>query len=134
MPYSAYVVNEESRKLLLDLFSPQFPEVIAHHVTHQFPDEYPPPSRALVEVIGYASDERIECLVVKLDGVIERPSGGVYHITLSLDREQGAKPVHSNEVLRAGWTPLINPVPISVQPQLLGVFQTSKKKSDRGVV
>lgn len=138
MPYSAYVLDKESRELLLERFSPQFPEVIAHHITHQFPDDQPPPPRALLEVVGHASDERLECLVVELDGLSERPSGGIYHITLSLDREQGAKPVHSNEVLREGWTPLINPIQISAQPQLLGVFEKSRreraKNKDQGDV
>ena len=99
-------------------------------MTHKFPDESAPPSCALVEVIGYASDHRLECLVVSLDGVTERPNGGIYHITLSIDREQGAKPVHSNHVIQDGWTPLDESLPITVQPQLLG-HQKKKPKSDK---
>jgi hypothetical protein len=127
MPYSAYVIDEISRKRILDTFPPQFPEVIAHHVTHKFPDDSAPPHRDLIEVVGYASDHRLECLVISLDGFTERPNGGIYHITLSIDREQGAKPVHSNHIIKAGWTPLDESFHITAQPELLG---HQKKKPD----
>ena len=127
MPYSAYVIDETSRARVLATFPPRFPEVIAHHITHQFPDDSMPPHQSSVKVIGYAASHRLECLVVSIDGKIERPSGGIYHITLSIDREQGAKPVHSNHVIRTGWTTLDEPIPIVVRPQLLGQSKKTKK-------
>ena len=128
MPYSAYVIDEVSRKRILDVFSPKFPETIAHHVTYRFPDQEPPPVVELYEVVGYASNHRLECLIVSLDGLLERPEGGIYHITLSIDREQGAKPVQSNQVIQSGWTLLDESITITAQPQLLGQFKRSKKR------
>ena len=130
MPYSAYVIDEVSRKLILDVFLPQFPEVVAHHVTHRFPDQEPPPIVHNFEVVGYASNHRLECLIVRLDGLLDRPGGGVYHITLSIDREQGAKPVQSNQVIQVGWTPLDEPITITAQPKLLGHFKKPKKQQE----
>ena len=121
MPYSAYVLSDQSRTLLLERYTPRFPEVIAHHITHQFPNQVAPPPISKVEVVGYASDDRIECLVVSIDGVIKRPSGGYYHITLSLDRAQKAKPVHSNHILKRGWETHEEPFVIEVTPELLGL-------------
>lgn len=118
MSYSAYVLSSVSRALILERLSPRFPEVIAHHITYRFPDKELPPPVETIEVIGYAGDERVECLVVQVDGQTDRPHGGTFHITLSLDREQGAKPVHSNHLLKAGWSP-IDPFHLEVSPELI---------------
>ena len=127
MYYSAYVIDEASRARILTDFPPRFPEVIAHHITHQFPDDSLPPHQSSANIIGYAADHRLECLVVSVDGKTNRPNGGIYHITLSIDREQGAKPVHSNHVIQTGWITLDAPISIAVQPQLLG--QSKKQRS-----
>lgn len=119
MSYSAYILTETSRDFLLQRFKPMFPEVIAHHITFCFPDKGPPPEVSVVEVIGYANDDRIECLIAQLDGETERPSGGTYHITLSLDRAQGAKPVHSNGLIKKGWQTLEKPLKIEVTAELV---------------
>ena len=66
-----------------------------------------------------ARGEAIECLVVEIDGSSARPDGRTYHITLSLDREAGAKPVHSNDLLkRQGWEPT-PPLEIEVEARLI---------------
>ena len=119
MPYSAYVLTQEGRAQLLSRCPPKHPEVIAHHVTYSFPDKAPPPSVQEARVVGYAGDERLECVVVELDGARDRPSGGTFHVTLSLNRALGAKPVHSNKLLKKGWAPLEEPFVVEVSPELL---------------
>ena len=121
MPYSAYVISSESRALIIKRHPALFPEQIAHHITHQFPDQKRPPPVEEVKVVGYAKDISfgLECLVVSIDGNSERPSGGIYHITLSLDRSLGAKPVLSNRLLESGWERLESPYRIEVEPTLL---------------
>jgi hypothetical protein len=119
MSYSAYLIKEESRKVLLERFPPKFSESIAHHVTYCFPDKVAPPMIEKVKVIGYAENHRLECAVVEVNGGIERPQGGIFHITLSLDRSLGAKPVHSNKVLKKGWQS-VEPLELNVEAKLLG--------------
>lgn len=103
MPYSAYVLTKEAHKTLLKHCPPIHPEVVGHHVTHAFPDQAPPPDLSSIKVIGIAQNDRIECVVVEVNGQKDRPQGGIYHITLSLNRDLGAKPVHSNRLLKKGW-------------------------------
>lgn len=120
MPYSAYVLTPEAHTLLLTRCPPLHPEVVAHHVTYVFPDQAPPPPAQVVKVIGRASNHKVECVVVEVSGTYERPNGGIFHITLSLDRAQGAKPVHSNQLLKTGWDPIehftLSVIPTLVQP------------------
>lgn len=112
--YSCYLLTPNSRLLLLKHFLPKFHKSIAHHVTYKFgSDDYPP--IATIKVVGYASNDKIECLVVEVDGTTIRPDGGTYHITWSLDPEK-AKPVMSNDLLRQNdWTP-VTPIEIQTIP------------------
>ena len=120
MSYSAYVLSQESREALLNTFKPTFAEAIAHHVTYAFPDDSPPPPIDEALIIGHSVNHRIECVVVRIDGVCDRPRGGIYHITLSLDRAQGAKPKHSNQLLkRQNWSPVEPPISIELTPKLI---------------
>ena len=49
------------------------------------------------EVKGIVTDhDKIEALLATVSCNHVRPDGGFYHITHSLDRSKGAKPVHSN--------------------------------------
>ena len=121
MPYSAYELTEESRRSLIAARPPRFSKLITHHVTYRFPDSQPPPVARSVLAIGFAEGETIECWVVSVDGTHERPDKGTFHITASLDPALGAKPVHSNKLLKKGeWIPLEVPIPLEVSPKLLG--------------
>lgn len=63
-----------------------------------------PPKPKQVKVIGYACNEKIECLVVEIDGVKTRGDGKLFHITLS--HSPDAKPVMSNDLLQSqGYEP-----------------------------
>lgn len=119
MSYSAYVLTKKSRRKLLGIFTPLFSEVIAEHITHRFPDNKPPPAPKDVQVVGVANNDKIEAVIVSVNGSIRRPDGGIYHITLSLDRSKGAKPFHSNGLLKGIWEHLDDPFSIEVVGKIL---------------
>lgn len=121
MSYEAFVLTEESRQKLAALFPPKYPEWIGHHVTHRFGVErvagpyghlvYGVP-RFDVEVIGYVEEDGLEAFVCTVDKGSRRPDGKTYHLTWSLDRSKGKKPVHSNDLIaRCGNQP-IDPITI----------------------
>ena len=99
--YSALVLNKKARAELLRKFPPKFSKVIAHHVTIKFnvSKDVPLPKNAVVQVVGYATDNKgIEAAVVSVNGKIQRADGSNYHVTLSL--EPGRKPVESNAIVQ----------------------------------
>jgi hypothetical protein len=114
-----WLLDAADREALLGRFPPLYPDVIAHHVTLQadVSAKTRGPAEAAAEIVGEADDRRgVQALVVRLGGTTRRPDGGTYHITWSLDRSRGRKPVHSNDVIgRHGWT-ACTPVPISLKP------------------
>lgn len=101
--YTAYVLTQSARDEILKRFPPKFDDVIAHHITYKFKtDKNVPhtiPDQAVIKVVAYACDKSLETLVVSVDGEIQRPDGKFFHITLSLDRSKGRKPVDSNDVI-----------------------------------
>lgn len=111
MAYTAYLLTKESRDLLLSRFPPKHKDVIAHHVTVKFgvPKTLDVVTgfQQVVDVVGYAEADGIEAAVVSVGGEIKRKDGKVFHITLSLDRSIGRKPVDSNTIISTnGWTPV----------------------------
>jgi hypothetical protein len=111
------------------MFPPLFPEVVADHVTLQFPAK---PLQALPdetegEVVGYATDGKsVECLVVAIGGDTKRPDGRTFHITWSIDRSKGGKPFKSNQVIEQfGVTGLDPMIMIKLSPRQ---FRTSETK------
>lgn len=115
--YSCYLLTPNSRLMLLKHFKPKFSKSIAHHVTYAFPSETLPPL-AKLEVVGYASDDKIECLVVSVDGNTTRADGSTYHVTWSLDPNK-AKPVMSNTLLKTtAWTPVVPVIEIQGIPSV----------------
>lgn len=119
--YSCYKLTENSRDRLLSTFRTKFDRVIAHHVTLKFGvpvGESVPEAPEACNVVGYAANDKIECLVVEVDGNTRRPDGSTFHITLSLDSTK-AKPADSNALLRElGWKPLNSPIGIDVKPSI----------------
>ena len=120
--YIAFELSAESRAELLKHFPPKYPDVIAHHITYAFgvpKDSELPENPEHVEVVGYADDGKsLEALVVAINGSTERPDGKVYHITWSLDRGQGRKPVQSNDLIAENGFEKVNPIHIKVTPKL----------------
>jgi len=111
-------IRRAQRRALLTLFPPKYPNTIADHVTLRgkaSPDA-PLPRENEGEVIGRADDGRgVEALAVRIAGTSDRPGGGTYHITWSL--EDGREARESNDVLAdSGWVELEEPVPIELSP------------------
>lgn len=119
--YNGWQLTPEARDALLAVFPPKYPDVVAHHVTHRFGDgTLLAPGN--VRVIGYVDDGvGLEALVVSVNGLIGRLDGGVYHITWSLNRAAGRKPVDSNEVIRKHGVWLVEPRYASTVPFVGGV-------------
>ena len=109
MSYSAYVLDEGSRSKLLAQLPPKYPDVIAHHVTIDFGvkksiDAVLIGTKQPIQIIGYVNGDGIEAAIVAVAGNTTRPDGKVFHITLSLDRSKGHKPVDSNALIKEnGW-------------------------------
>lgn len=118
--YNGYLLPDSERSKLLAQFPPKYTDVIAHHITVKFPamSNEPLPEGKKFRVVGHADDGRgLEALVVEVDGETKRPDGKVYHITWSLDRNAGRKPVQSNEVIANQGYQNVNPINISMEPK-----------------
>lgn len=120
--YIALVLDDQTRAKLIKHFPPKFKDFIGHHITMEFGvsknTELPDQPRD-IKVVGYASDDSLEALVVSVDGKIKRPDGSIYHITWSLDRSKGRKPKDSNQLLTKGYKKIDNPININANIQLL---------------
>jgi hypothetical protein len=107
MGYEAFVIDDQTREMLLEHFPPSFPDVIAHHVTNRFgvkrEDNRPFGEQFVLDVVGIARREGLEALVISRVNSTVRPDGGTYHMTWSLDRSLGVKPADSNELVDGGW-------------------------------
>ena len=118
--YTAYVLSDESRELLMKKFPPKYDKVVAHHITVEFgvPNDTSPPPEAELKVVGYAdSKDGLEALIVAVDGQSKREDGSTYHITWSLDPDK-YKPVDSNTLVKGRHTMTMR-TPISVTPEVL---------------
>ena len=124
--YQAILVPQSVRDILALGFPPRFPEFIGHHVTLKFgvlrEDAMVVPRRSRVEVVGYTVDGGgLEVLVVKVNGTEKRLDGATYHITWSLDRSKGFKPVDSNRLIRdSGWKLVACGISFDADPVFLG--------------
>jgi hypothetical protein len=116
---TGWKLDRAQRAALLARFPPAYPDAVADHVTLVRGENRPAPAApGHAELIGRADDGAgVECFVVRLDGTTDRPDGGTYHITWSLDRGRDRKAKESNDVIRErGWTALPEPVPLRLAP------------------
>lgn len=100
----SWVLPERERARLLEMIPPVYPDVIAHHITHAFgvSEDYDLPTETTGTIIGVADDGAgVQALVVDMGR--DRPDGGTYHVTWSLDREAGRSPKQSNDVIAQGF-------------------------------
>ena len=120
--YLAYTLSASSRNDLLHHFKPKYPEVICQHITYKFPAKSTdtlPPAVHEAHVVGYEdSGDGIEAVVVEINGSTKRPDGKLFHITISLDRSKGKKPVHSNDLVNKKFSH-ISPIAIHLTPAFL---------------
>jgi hypothetical protein len=123
MPVIGWKLDEAERPGLLERFPPLWPDIIADHITlsADVSASDPLPQECSAEIVGSISDgQGLQALVVAVGGSTGRPDGSVYHITWSLDRSRGRKPVQSNEVIAdLGWRRLPDPVLIRIIPARL---------------
>ena len=115
--YTGWLVDAAERTALLARFPPAYPVVVAHHVTLTFGDrDAAPPSDVTAEIVGSADDGAgVQARVVAIDGSVARPDGGTFHITWSL--AEGREARESNQAIAAGWTPLAQPIAITLWPK-----------------
>lgn len=116
--YNGYLLTDKGRSDLLTHIEPIFPDVIAHHVTYEFGiyDQLPPDA-TYVRAVAQASNDKVQAVVVMVNGAMIRPDGGIYHITLSLDKAAGAKAVDSNVLIKESDWDTIDPFNIKVEPK-----------------
>src|SRR5205085_10620770 len=115
---TGWKLPQTEREALLERFRPRYENVVADHVTLRTgaTPATPLPRKPEARIVGRADDENsLECLVVELDGITDRPDGSTYHITWSLG--PGRKARESNDVLRdQGWQPLPTAIDIELEP------------------
>jgi hypothetical protein len=117
---TGWKLDPGDRDHLLVRFKPLFPDVIADHVTLRTGTDHKtaPPRETRGEVVGEIDDGvGVQALVIRISGTTDRGDGRTYHITWSLDRACGRRPVESNDVIaQLGWRGLAEPVPIRLKP------------------
>jgi hypothetical protein len=122
MAYSGWYLPEDEQARMLALIAPAYPDVIAHHVTLELGDKetLAIPDQVVGEIIGFADDGAgVQALIMRINGTTIRPMGGTYHITWSLDRAAGRKPVDSNTVIaEKGWTPFSVATQVRLEPKV----------------
>lgn len=118
MNYTGYLISEESRKKLAELYPPTFNTYLGHHITLEFNPKEPiePEQPSTVQVIGYAKDDKNEGFLVEVDGTINRPAGGKFHITWSINKENGGRPAMTNGLM--DHAERITPILIQVTPKI----------------
>lgn len=116
-------LDRREREALLVQIPPLWPDIVADHVTLAagVPPGTPLPEETRGEIVGSVSDgEGLQAVVVRIGGSVDRPDGGIYHVTWSLDRGRGREAVESNAVLaRLGWVPFYAPVKVHLLPARL---------------
>ena len=117
---TGWKLDMAERTGLLRRFRPIFSDVVADHVTLKTgTDQHTPlPSATGGSIVGEIDDGAgVQALVVEIGGTTRRADGSTYHITWSLDRARGRRPVESNAVIaQLGWRALSEAVPISLRP------------------
>jgi hypothetical protein len=115
---TGWKLDREQRKELVQQFPPRFRNLVADHVTlaGKAADDAPLPQETEGEIVGRADDGRgVEAMVVRIGGTSDRPDGGTYHITWSL--EDGREAKESNDVLRdQKWESFDLPMPVTLHP------------------
>jgi hypothetical protein len=99
--YTAYLINETSRKTLAEQFPPKYERVLGHHITVDFgvPMDTPlPPDAAIMLIAHFDTGDGLEGFVAMVNKTTFRGDGKIFHLTWSLDPSK-YKPVDSNKVI-----------------------------------
>ena len=118
--YTCWMLSQNAKTQITNLFGQAHPDLIGNHVTYMFGKDAVLPKEAKINLIGHCVTDKVECFVVEVDGSMVRPDGGIYHLTWSLDKSKGAKPVDSNKAIESnGFVHLDSPIAIKTQPELV---------------
>ena len=112
-------LDRAQRAQLLERFPPRYADAIADHVTLKTDAKSDPlPGPVDAEIVGRADDQdSLECMVVTIDGMTDRPDGSTFHSTWSLDKAKGREARESNDVLKArGWSRFDESIPVRIEP------------------
>lgn len=114
MTVPGWKLDPNERTTLLGAHSPRYAHAVADHVTLKPFDRIA--SEVKAAIVGRTDDDKgVEAMVVTIDGSVDRPDGGTFHITWSLGEGREAR--ESNDVLKErGWKELDHPVPITLIP------------------
>ncbi len=111
--WSAVVIDDKSRNLLLSTYKTQIPqgwEIIAHHQTiNPFGTIEGEGTPVTLKVLAIGLDEKV--LAVKVSGYAGKTNNAFPHITIAVNRAEGGKPKDSNEI--KNWTPVLNGVTLT---------------------
>jgi hypothetical protein len=122
--YTGYELTSNARSELLAHVNPVHPDVVAHHITHEYGVyEQLPPYVDMVRVIAVAQNDLVQAAIVKINGTTTRVYGdSFYHITVSVDRAAGGKAVDSNALIKdsKNWT-AIDPFNLAVMPKFFNI-------------
>jgi len=117
--WSAVVLSEESRAKLLNFFVKDIPvnwEVIAHHQTiNPFGIVDYNLVNKTVELTCTHIGKSDKAIAVKVSGYPGKTNNKFPHITLAIDRKNGGKPKHSNDI--TDWKEL------ETKPKVSGVIK-----------
>lgn len=121
MAYISFTLTPKSRSQVLKNIGSVYSDVICHHITYKMTKETTPlPSQPKsIRVVGYVLGDKVEVAVVEINGSTRRSDGGTFHITISVDRNAGGKPVHSNNLLNNGWNNIDKPFDIDVYVEMI---------------
>lgn len=96
--YTALVLDKESREALLRYVLPiEGWEMLAHHMTIEFPADTHPllGKEVCVEATHWACDEKVIAVRISDAGLSRNKTP---HVTIAVNRENGGKPVMSNNL------------------------------------
>ena len=118
--YTCWMLTDSARIKVKNMFPPVHPDFIGHHITYMFGKDAEVPAEAKINIIGHCVTDKVECFVVEVDGSVVRKDGGIYHLTWSLDKSKGAKPVDSNKAIENnGFKHLEHSIEIATKPELV---------------
>lgn len=115
--WGAFILSSDAKEYLLKTFPPKFEKSSYSHITFGYGISMPDPIPVAnnINIVGYASNDVIEAVVVSVDGNTAREFGGLYHVTLSYNSSK-AVPADSNQLLSNGFT-RFSPVNLMKNPK-----------------
>lgn len=103
MGYLAAKLTPEQRQAILNAVTPIHPDVICDHITLEYgvsnkaAEDWD--STVTVQILSLYQTDKVQALTVAVNGSTTRKDMKTYHITLSIDRSQGAAPKDSNQIV-----------------------------------